>query len=78
MIDKLRNKTAREIVTALRRDGFRLARQRGSHRTYSRGRIKITVAFHHLKDTFPIGTLSEIVRRAEWTNEDLRRLRLIK
>jgi len=35
MIDKLRNKTTREIVTALRRDGFKLARQRGSRRTYS-------------------------------------------
>jgi len=78
MIDKLRNKTAREIVRALGRDGFKLARQRGSHRTYSRGTIKITVAFHHLRDTFPVGTLSEIVRRAGWTEEDLRRLGLIK
>ncbi len=78
MIDKLRNKTAREIVSALMADGFVFVRQRGSHRTYSKGALKVTIAYHHLKDTFPVGTLTCIIRQTAWTEDDCKLLGLIK
>jgi predicted RNA binding protein YcfA (HicA-like mRNA interferase family) len=76
----LRNVTAREIVSALLRDGFLLRRQRGSHQRYQHpdGR-RVTVTFHGSSDTFPIGTLREMIdEQAHWKEEDLRRLRLIR
>lgn len=53
---KLRSLTAREIARALRRDGFELKRQRGSHRRYvhSDGR-RVTLSFHRSSQTFAIG-----------------------
>lgn len=51
---KLRNLTAREIISALSRDGFYLRSQKGSHQRYYQpdGR-KVTVSFHVPGDTFP-------------------------
>ena len=76
----LRNLTARELGNALRRDGFVLHNQRGSHQRYRHadGR-RVTVTFHRAGDTFPIGTLRSMVEiQAQWTEEDLRRLSLIR
>ncbi|HPZ10555.1 MAG TPA: type II toxin-antitoxin system HicA family toxin [Candidatus Eremiobacteraeota bacterium] len=78
MIDKLRNKSASEIVSALIKDGFVLVRQRESHRTYSKGQCKVTVAYHHLRDTFPIGTLADIIKTVGWNENDCKKLGLIK
>jgi predicted RNA binding protein YcfA (HicA-like mRNA interferase family) len=76
---RLRNLTAREINSALIRDGFVLFNQRGSHRRYRHpdGR-RVTVTFHRSGETFPIGTLRSMVElQARWTEADLRRLSLI-
>jgi predicted RNA binding protein YcfA (HicA-like mRNA interferase family) len=76
---RLRNLTAREIITALIRDGFVLHNQRGSHQRYRHadGR-RVTVTFHRPGDTFPIGTLRSMIElQARWTEDDLRRLSLI-
>jgi predicted RNA binding protein YcfA (HicA-like mRNA interferase family) len=76
---RLRTVTAREIGQALLRDGFVLRRQRGSHQRYQHadGR-RATVTFHASSDTFPIGTLRNMVeQQARWTADDLRRLGLI-
>ncbi len=77
---RLRSLTARELIAALTRDGFSFARQRGSHRRYrhSDGR-RVTVSPHAGGDTFSIKTLQKIVeRQACWTEEDLKRLGLLK
>ena len=81
MIDysKVRSLTARQIVSALQADGFILRRQKGSHRHYrhpdGRG---VTLSFHHSSDTFRLGTLKAIIEtQANWTENDLRRLRLL-
>ena len=77
---RLRNLTAREIGNALLRDGFVLHNQRGSHQRYrhSDGR-RVTLTLHHASDTFPIGTLRSIIEvQARWTEDDLRRLSLIR
>ena len=76
---RLHSLTARELISALRRDGFALARQKGSHRYYrhSDGR-RVTVSFHHTSDTFRTGTLRSMIEiQACWSAEDLRRLGLL-
>lgn len=77
---KLRSITARRVVKALRGDGFVLRRQKGSHRLYEHpdGR-KVTVAFHHASDTFPLPTLKSMIEiQARWSEADLKRLGLLK
>jgi predicted RNA binding protein YcfA (HicA-like mRNA interferase family) len=76
---RLRSLTARQIASALVADGFTLKRQKGSHRRYTHldGR-RVTLSFHHVSDTFRMGTLRSIVElQAHWTEDDLRRLRLL-
>lgn len=76
---KLRSLTAREIISALNRDGFYFKKQTGSHQRYfhTDGR-RVTVTFHHSGDTFPIKTLKSMLEeQARWTEEDLARLGLI-
>ena len=76
---RLRNLTAREIITALIRDGFVLHNQRGSHQRYRHADDRrVTVTFHRPGDTFSIGTLRSMIElQARWTEDDLRRLSLI-
>jgi predicted RNA binding protein YcfA (HicA-like mRNA interferase family) len=70
--------SAREFVKALQADGFVLQRTRGSHRIFrnSKGR-RVLVAYHHLSDTFPVGTLYGMVKDAGWTDEEIKRLGLL-
>ena len=76
---RLHSVTARHLISALERDGFALARQKGSHRRYRHpdGR-RVTVSFHHASDTFRIGTLRSMIEvQACWGAEDLHRLSLL-
>jgi predicted RNA binding protein YcfA (HicA-like mRNA interferase family) len=72
--------TARQLISALIHDGFYLRRQKGSHQRYQHpdGR-RVTVAFHSAGDTFKIKTLKTMIEvQAQWTEDDLRRLKLLK
>ena len=72
--------TARKMTAALLRDGFVLQSQRGSHPRYRHpdGR-KVTVALHHLTDTFTRKTLRAMIQdQAQWTEDGLKRLGLVK
>jgi predicted RNA binding protein YcfA (HicA-like mRNA interferase family) len=76
---RLRSLTAREIISALIRDGFSLDRQSGAHRLYRHpdGR-RVTVSFHRAGETFELKTLRSILEfQALWGENDLSRLRLI-
>ena len=77
---KLRNLPAREIVAALTHDGFPLDRQVGSHRhDLHQDRRRVTVSFHQPGDTFRRKTLHAIIElQAGWTEEDLKRLKLVE
>ena len=71
---------ARELVAALTRDSFYFVRQTGSHQRYRHadGR-RVTVAPHAGGDTFTIKTLKSMIElQARWTEEDLKRLKLIR
>jgi predicted RNA binding protein YcfA (HicA-like mRNA interferase family) len=75
----LRSLTARELVSALKRDGFYFVRQTGSHQRYRHpdGR-RVTVAPHGAGDTFTIKTLKSMIEsQAGWTEADLKRVRLL-
>lgn len=75
----LRSLTARELIGALIRDGFYFMRQTGSHQRYKHqdGR-RVTVAPHGGGTTFTIKTLRSIIEsQARWSEEDLKRLKLI-
>lgn len=77
---RLRSLSARDLNAALLADGFMLRRQRGSHRRFYHpdGR-RVTLSFHHASDTFRPGTLRSIIElQARWSEEDVRRLKLIK
>jgi predicted RNA binding protein YcfA (HicA-like mRNA interferase family) len=77
---QLRSISARQLASALEKDGFRLQRQKGSHRHYRHpdGR-RVTLSFHHSSDTFRRGTLHSIIEiQAQWTVDDLRRLGLMR
>jgi len=77
---KLRSLTARRIEQALLHEGFVLRRQHGATRIYrhSDGR-RVTLHFHQGSQTFAIGTLKSIIeKQAQWKEEDLRRLSLLK
>jgi predicted RNA binding protein YcfA (HicA-like mRNA interferase family) len=78
---KIQALTAEEIIRALLADGFVLRKSRGgSHRRYNHpdGR-RVTVAYHGSNTTFVPKTLrSMIEEQARWTEEDLRRLRVIR
>jgi len=76
----LRSLTARKIISALSRDGFYLRSQRGSHQRYYHpdGR-RVTVSFHSPGDTFTPKTLKTMIeKQAKWTEQDLKRLKMLK
>jgi predicted RNA binding protein YcfA (HicA-like mRNA interferase family) len=75
----LRNLTAREIISALIRDGFEFDRGSGSHQIFYHpdGR-RVSVTFHSPSQTFTRKTLKSMIEtEARWTEEDLKRLKLI-
>ena len=77
---QLKSLTVRELISALEKDGFLCSRTVGSHHRYIHedGRA-VTVTVHRASDTFPLGTLSVMLKhQIKWTEDDLRRLRLIK
>jgi predicted RNA binding protein YcfA (HicA-like mRNA interferase family) len=76
---RLRSLTAREMISALIRDGFSFDRGSGSHYIYRHndGR-RVTLTFHASGDTFAPKTLKSMVEvEAKWTTDDLKRLKLL-
>lgn len=75
----LRNITTREMVNALKRDGFRQTQKKGGHLIFRHldGR-RVAVSYHRSGDTFAPKTLKNMLDQARWTLDDLKRLKLIK
>lgn len=72
----LRGLTARQLIRALRQDGFEFRRRTGSHERYGHqdGR-RVTVPYTRRGDTFAMKTLRSIIeQQARWGLDDLRRL----
>ena len=77
--NQFKSLSARELISALFRDGFRLLRQQGSHQQYGhRDGRRVTVTFHSLGQNFPAKTLKSMIeKQARWDLEDLKRLGLL-
>jgi predicted RNA binding protein YcfA (HicA-like mRNA interferase family) len=80
LVHLLRNTPVRELVSALRRDGFVLEREtRTGGRIYSHPDGRLTVIhYHHGSDTLTRRTLRSVLEATRWTLEDIRRLRLVR
>jgi predicted RNA binding protein YcfA (HicA-like mRNA interferase family) len=77
---RLRNLSVRELISALKRDGFTFDRGDGSHQIFVHpdGR-RVTVPFHGGGETLRRKTLKSVIEiQARWTDEDLRRLKLVR
>jgi predicted RNA binding protein YcfA (HicA-like mRNA interferase family) len=62
----------RDILKMLRRDGWALERQTGSHRQYRHPTKPGTVTINaHERDTLPHWLVNAILKRAGLTKEDL-------
>lgn len=59
----------RQMIKVLERSGFSFIRQKGSHRLYRKGELRVTVPYH-TKDLKP-GTLRSILKQSDLTEEDL-------
>jgi predicted RNA binding protein YcfA (HicA-like mRNA interferase family) len=78
MNQELKNIQAQELIKALEADGFQWTHSKGSHRVYRHfdGR-RVVVSYHRPGATFPPKTLMAMLKGAGWSEDDLRRLKLI-
>ena len=77
---RLQNLDARTFIAALVRDGFVIDRQKGAHQHYLHpdGR-RVTVSFHARGQTFKTKILKSMIEtQARWTEDDLKRLGILK
>lgn len=79
LVHLLRNTAVRELIAALRREGFSLERQtRTGGRIYSHPDGRITgIHYHSGSDTLTRKTLRSVLLATRWTEDDLRRLGLL-
>lgn len=59
----------RQIIKVLEGKGFKFIRQKGSHRLYRKGQLRVTIPYH-TKDLKP-GTLRNILKQAGLTEKEL-------
>ena len=72
LVHRLRNTPVRDLIRALRKDGFSLAREtRTGGRIYGHddGRI-VVVHYHRSGDTLTSKTLQSVLRATRWTEAD--------
>jgi predicted RNA binding protein YcfA (HicA-like mRNA interferase family) len=75
--DQLRNKTADDLVAALLKDGWAEDAKQGASIAYLKGSARVTIHYHPQK-TFGPKLLKALLSDIGWTDDDLRRLKLIK
>jgi predicted RNA binding protein YcfA (HicA-like mRNA interferase family) len=79
LVHLLRNTPVRKLIRALEREGFSLKRStRTGSRIYSHpdGRI-VVVHYHRGSDTLTRKTLKSYLEATRWTEDDLKRLKLL-
>lgn len=80
LVQFLKNTPVRALIKALERDGFSIKRKTHSgSRIYSHSDGRITVIhFHHGSDTLTRKTLDSLLSATRWSEQDLKRLKLLK
>jgi predicted RNA binding protein YcfA (HicA-like mRNA interferase family) len=72
--DKLPRLTAKELIRVLERKGWELDRSRGSHHIYVHPATHRTLSVPVAKRAMSIGTLGRLLKDAEISREELRKL----
>lgn len=80
LVHLLRNTPVRELIRALEGDGFYLRRttQTGGHIYVHPDNRRVVIHYHYSSDTLKRKTLKSILEGTCWTDDDLKRLGLIK
>lgn len=73
-MSKLPSLTGKEIISALKKAGFVVERQRGSHIFVKHFDGRATVVPMHSGETIGPGLLSKILRDVEMTKEDFSKI----
>lgn len=76
--DQLKNKTADEIITALKKDGAVLDNSRGSAQVFRYPDGRMAAIHYHPHKTYGPDLLKELIKDIGWSESDLKRLKLIK
>lgn len=75
--DQLRSMTADELIAALTKDGWQRDITTGAVQAYLRAGVRVTVHYHP-KKTYGAKLLKGLIADIGWSEDDLRRLKLIK
>lgn len=77
--EQLKGKTANDLISALLKDGFVLAKKVRTERVYrhSDGR-KVTIHYHTGNTTYRPGLLKALLEDTGWSENDMYRLKLVK
>lgn len=77
--DQLKNKTAKQLMNALEKDGWVRQVKRGAIQSFLNPENKKVVTIHyHPKKTYGAKLLKDLISQIGWTEEDLKRLKLIR
>lgn len=76
--NQFKNKSADELISALKKDGWKLDRMKGAKQVWLHpdGR-RISIHYHSQK-TYGPKLLQALLEDISWTTSDMRRLKLIK
>ena len=75
---QLKNLTADELIRALEKDGWCYVVTRGAIRTYRHPDGTVVTIHYHPRKTYGPKLLRGLLRHIGWTEEDLKRLKLVK
>lgn len=75
---QIKNITKKELCRALEKDGWLMDETRGAVRVYRTQKGDRVTIHYHAKDTFGEKLLKKLLSDIGWSEEDLKRLKLIK
>ena len=76
---QLKNKTADELISALEKDGFVLDNKARTERIYRHpDSRRVSIHYHTGNRGYQSGLLKALLEDIGWTENDMRRLKLIK
>ncbi len=76
--DQLKNKTANDLISALRKDGWILDVTRGAEQIYRHPSGKRVSIHYHPKKTYGQSLLKALLADIGWSTDDMKRLKFIK
>ncbi len=76
--DQIKNKSAKELISALKKDGAILDTTKGSAKVYLYPDGKRIAIHYHPHKTYSPALLKALIEDIGWKEDDLRRLKLIK